>query len=211
MKFNDQQKKYALLAVGGAVLFLVLWLVFRPPEEAAQDEPLFSTQETTTTTSSSQTQAETDWYVDLKGAVANPGMYRIKEGMRLMDAIEMGGGFTDEADRNQVNLAKLLSDQEIVYVPKVGEEIPVVQEAAQGPAAAAPTEGGGGEEATEKININTADAAQLQQLSGIGEKRAQDIINYREENGSFQSVEDITNVSGIGQKTLENLRNSITI
>ncbi len=87
----------------------------------------------------------------------------------------------------------------------------MVQEAVQEPAAASPTVGGGGEEATEKININTADAAQLQQLSGIGEKRAQDIINYREENGSFQSVEDLTNVSGIGQKTLENLRNSITI
>lgn len=207
MKFDQQQKKLVLLATAGVLLFVLLWLVFRPSEEAVQEEILFSTEESSTVASSSQ--AETEWFVDLKGAVAHPGMYRINEGMRLMDVIEQAGGFTEEADRNQVNLAKLLSDQEIVYVPKNGEEVPAMQQAA-----AAPTDSPqltNSSEDTEKININTADATQLQQLSGIGEKRAQDIINYREENGSFQSVEDLMKVSGIGQKTLEKLRNSITI
>ncbi|MGM0212878.1 helix-hairpin-helix domain-containing protein [Enterococcus sp. AZ109] len=205
MKFDEQQKKVAMLA-GGAVFFLILWLVLRAPAKTASEELLFTTQETTTTsTTNSHDQATVDWFVDLKGSVVSPGMYRIKEGMRLMDAIELAGGFSEEADRNQVNLAKLLSDQEIIYVPKVGEEIPIIQETGQGTIATDKSED------TEKININTADSSQLQQLSGIGVKRAQDIINYREENGSFQSIEDLMNVSGIGQKTLENLRNSITI
>ncbi|EOH90176.1 helix-hairpin-helix domain-containing protein [Enterococcus pallens] len=207
MKFDQQQKKLVLLATAGVLLFVLLWLVFRPSEEAVQEEILFSTEESSTVASSSQ--VETEWFVDLKGAVAHPGMYRINEGMRLMDVIEQAGGFTEEADRNQVNLAKLLSDQEIVYVPKSGEEVPAMQQAAAAPTDSPQLTNSSAE--TEKININTADATQLQQLSGIGEKRAQDIINYREENGSFQSVEDLMKVSGIGQKTLEKLRNSITI
>lgn len=208
MKLDQQQKKLALLATGGLLLFALLWLVLRPTEGDVKEEVLFSTEETSTAVSSSS-QPETEWFVDLKGAVAHPGMYRVKEGMRLMDVIEQAGGFTDEANRNQVNLAKLLSDQEIIYVPKSGEEIPVMQQAAAAPTDLPQPTNSSTE--TEKININTADATQLQQLTGIGEKRAQDIINYREENGSFQSVEDLMNVSGIGQKTLEKLRNSITI
>lgn len=208
MKLDQQQKKLVLLATGGILVFTLLWLLLHPSEGSVEEEVLFSTEETSTVVSSSQ-MVETEWFIDLKGAVAHPGMYRVKEGMRLMDVIEQAGGFTDEADRNQVNLAKLLSDQEIIYVPKSGEEMPVMQQAA-----AAPTDSpqlSNSSSDSEKININTADATQLQQLSGIGEKRAQDIINYREENGSFQSVEDLMNVSGIGQKTLEKLRNSITI
>ncbi|MEO1770706.1 helix-hairpin-helix domain-containing protein [Candidatus Enterococcus ferrettii] len=207
MRIEQQQKKMAILAVGGILLFVLLWIVLRPSQETIHEEILFSTEETSTTVSSSQEHSE--WFVDLKGAIQQPGMYRIKEGMRLMDVIELAGGFTDEADRNQVNLAKLLADQEIIYVPKNGEEIPVVQQATD--KISDSPQSTTSDAAIEKININTADATQLQQLSGIGEKRAQDIIDYREENGSFQSVEDLMNVSGIGQKTLEKLRNSITI
>ncbi|MEG2645032.1 MAG: helix-hairpin-helix domain-containing protein, partial [Enterococcus sp.] len=90
------------------------------------------------------------------------------------------------------------------YVPKVGEEIPTINEETK--SAQNKTE-----DTNKKININTADASELQQLSGIGEKRAADIINYREANGSFQAIEDLMKVSGIGEKTLENLKDSITI
>ena len=90
-------------------------------------------------------------------------------------------------------------------MPKVGEEIPTITETPQQGTSTAASG------TTQKININTADATELQQLSGIGEKKAADIIKYREENGSFQAVEDLTKVSGIGEKTLENLKDSITI
>ncbi|MGO3912565.1 helix-hairpin-helix domain-containing protein [Enterococcus viikkiensis] len=199
-------KKYPYLfglpiVIGGLV---VAFLFLRAPAEETTAPELFSTteralQETTTTT-------EQEWYVDVKGAVKKTGMYRITQGMRLMDAIDLAGGFTSEADQNQVNFSKLLTDQEIIYVPKVGEDISVIGEVSQGKNSTTTASG-----AAEKININTADLTELQQLTGIGEKKAADIIKYREENGSFRAVEDLTKVSGIGEKTLENLKDSITI
>ncbi|MGO2638375.1 MAG: helix-hairpin-helix domain-containing protein [Enterococcus viikkiensis] len=199
-------KKYPYLfglpiVIGGLV---VAFLFLRAPAEETTAPELFSTteralQETTTTT-------EREWYVDVKGAVKKTGMYRITQGMRLMDAIDLAGGFTSEADQNQVNFSKLLTDQEIIYVPKVGEDISVIGEVSQGKSSTTTASG-----AAEKININTADLTELQQLTGIGEKKAADIIKYREENGSFRAVEDLTKVSGIGEKTLENLKDSITI
>ncbi|MGO3780649.1 MAG: helix-hairpin-helix domain-containing protein [Enterococcus viikkiensis] len=199
-------KKYPYLfglpiVIGGLV---VAFLFLRAPAEETTAPELFSTteralQETTTTT-------EQEWYVDVKGAVKKTGMYRITQGMRLMDAIDLAGGFTSEADQNQVNFSKLLTDQEIIYVPKVGEDISVIGEVSQGKSSTTTASG-----AAEKININTADLTELQQLTGIGEKKAADIIKYREENGSFRAVEDLTKVSGIGEKTLENLKDSITI
>ncbi|GCF94570.1 ComE operon protein 1 [Enterococcus florum] len=193
------------LTIFGISLITVLLLFMRNqglPEK--KEALLFSSESTEQTFASSQSSESKEWYVDVKGAINQPGLYRIKEGMRLMDAVELAGGFTKEADQKQINFAKLLSDQEVVYVPKNGEEIPEVQ---------LETGGQADKKAEEQIqiNINTADITELQQLSGIGEKKAQDIVNYREENGSFQSIDELTKVSGIGQKTLEKLRESITI
>ncbi|MBM7711701.1 ComEA family DNA-binding protein [Enterococcus xiangfangensis] len=171
--------------------------MFKNEPEEEVDPMIFATSSSQETKQSSQ-----EWYVDVKGAVKQGGMYRITQGMRLMDAIELAGGFTTEADQNQINFSKLLADQEIIYVPKIGEELPTIHETDSNKTTASETE---------KININTADVNELQQLSGIGEKRAADIVKYREENGSFRAVEDLTKVSGIGEKTLENLKDSITI
>ncbi|MBO0412108.1 helix-hairpin-helix domain-containing protein [Enterococcus hulanensis] len=196
-------KKYPyLLAIPIVFAAVAFFYLTKEPESPAADPALFSTESSITATTESKNQ---EWFVDVKGAVKKTGMYRITQGMRLMDAIDLAGGFTAEADQNQVNFSKLLTDQEIIYVPKVGEEIPTITETPQqGTSTAASS-------TTQKININTADATELQQLSGIGEKKAADIIKYREENGSFQAVEDLTKVSGIGEKTLENLKDSITI
>lgn len=199
-------KKYPYL-LGLTVIIIGLFMRFfllRTPAEETTDPELFSTSESTFQETTNTTEQE--WYVDVKGAVKKAGMYRITQGMRLMDVIDLAGGFTPEADQNQVNFSKLLTDQEIIYVPKVGETIPAIDEVSQGKSNT--TTGSG---TAEKININTADLTELQQLTGIGEKKAADIIKYREENGSFRAVEDLTKVSGIGEKTLENLKDSITI
>ncbi|MDT2658361.1 helix-hairpin-helix domain-containing protein [Enterococcus hulanensis] len=196
-------KKYPYLLAIPIVLAVVLFFYLnKEPESPAADPALFSTESSMAATTESKNQ---EWFVDVKGAVKKTGMYRITQGMRLMDAIDLAGGFSAEADQNQVNFSKLLTDQEIIYVPKVGEEIPTITETPQQGTSTAASG------TTQKININTADATELQQLSGIGEKKAADIIKYREENGSFQAVEDLTKVSGIGEKTLENLKDSITI
>ena len=152
------------------------------------------------------------WYVDIKGAVKVPQVVPVEPGMRVHDAIEMVGGVTEEADHGQVNLAQLLSDQMVIYVPKKGETVDSATEALVVDSQVLEI-GDKSELETENdlVNINTADVIQLQTLSGIGEKRATDIMNYREANGPFKTIDDLDQVSGIGEKTMEKLRPLITV
>lgn len=144
------------------------------------------------------------WVVDVKGAVVNPGIYEVAKNMRIQDAIDLAGGLLADANTRQLNFAQHLEDQMLIYVPLVGEEnetesgVPVSTPGKEMPGAA-------------KMNINTADVTSLQELPGIGEKKAQQIIAHRTEKGSFQAIEDIMEVSGIGQKTFEGLRELITV
>lgn len=175
---KDYLKKYPILfALPLVLLPIVFFFLTREPDDEISDPALFPTESSASLDTSESKDQE--WYVDVKGAVKKAGMYRIKEGMRLMNVIDLAGGFMEEADQNQLNFSKLVMDQEIIYVPKVREEIPTIKEE--------PSEGGSGtpEAETAKVNINTADATGLQQLSEIGEKKAADIIKYREENAVF--------------------------
>lgn len=148
-------------------------------------------------------------FIDIKGAVIYPNIYEMTSGQRLYDVVEKAGGFTEHADQNQVNLAQRLQDEMVIYIPMKGEDVP--EHLALSPVNSAGTGNEAEGEETQKININTADAAGLTTLNGIGEKKAQTIIDYREEQGPFMSVEDIKNVSGIGDKSFENLKDSITV
>ena len=155
------------------------------------------------------------WYVDIKGAIKVPQVVPVTPGMRVHDVVEMAGGVTAEADQSQVNLAQLVTDQMVIYVPKVGEEVSPSTEALVADSQVTESAISEGSEDTSSegdlVNINTADATILQTLSGIGEKRAADIINYRETNGLFETVDDLDQVSGIGEKTMEKLRPLITV
>ena len=145
--------------------------------------------------------------VDVKGAVRQAGVYELPVGSRVYDAVQKAGGMTDEANSQSVNLAQKLEDESIVYVAKNGEEVAPVASAS----ASAGTTGGEKQSKDGKVNLNTATEAELQTISGIGQKRAQDIIAYREEKGKFQSIDELKNVSGIGQKTLEKLKEHVTV
>lgn len=146
--------------------------------------------------------------VDVKGAVRQAGVYELPVGSRVYDAVQKAGGMTDEANSQSVNLAQKLEDESIVYVAKNGEEVAPVASVS----ASAGTTGDGEKQSKDgKVNLNTATEAELQTISGIGQKRAQDIIAYREEKGKFQSVDELKNVSGIGQKTLEKLKEHVTV
>lgn len=155
------------------------------------------------------------WYVDIKGAIKVPQVVPVTPGMRVHDVVEMAGGVTGEADQSQVNLAQLVTDQMVIYVPKVGEEVSPSTEALVADSkvteSAVSESSGDGTSDGDLVNINTADTTMLQTLSGIGEKRAADIINYRETNGLFETVDDLDQVSGIGEKTMEKLRPLITV
>ena len=144
--------------------------------------------------------------VDVKGAVKKPGVYQLQSNSRVHDALEKAGGLTDEADLKSVNQAQKLSDEAVVYVAKVGEN--AVDVTTSAPASAT---SGTGQTKSALVNLNTATEADFQTISGIGQKRAQDIIAYREANGRFKSVDELKNVSGIGAKTLEKLKEYVTV
>ncbi|GIN10558.1 hypothetical protein J26TS2_04250 [Shouchella clausii] len=141
--------------------------------------------------------------VDVKGMVASPGVYELEVGSRLFEAIEKAGGFTDSANREAVNLALRLEDEMVVYVPKEGEE-----EEGAGPVLAVEMNETDHEVT---ININEATESDLLTLQGIGPSKAAAIIGYREENGAFATVEELMNVSGIGEKTFEALEPFIRV
>lgn len=147
--------------------------------------------------------------VDIKGAVRRPGVYQLQPGARVFEAIEKAGGLTDEAEIKSINQAQKLTDEAVIYVAKQGEEgADVTQTVPESPSGQA---GGSQSGQTAKVNLNTATEAELQTISGIGQKRAQDILAYRETNGKFKSVDDLQNVSGIGAKTLEKLKEYVTV
>jgi len=141
--------------------------------------------------------------VYVSGAVHRPAVYEIAPGSIVRDAIEAAGGPLSNADLTRLNLALELRDQQRVHVPREGEVDP--PSAVSGGASESVEAAGG------PVNINTATAEELETLPGIGEVTAQRIIDYREANGPFETVEDIQNVSGIGPKTLEGMRDLITV
>jgi competence protein ComEA len=134
--------------------------------------------------------------VDIQGSVKTPGVYKMQNGERVIDAIRRAGGLLDEAETRSVNQAQKITDEMVIYVAAKGEEIePLVTK----------TEN----EKGEKLNINSAELSELQQLSGVGPSKAQSIISYREENGPFTSIEQLLEVRGIGEKTIEDWKDKI--
>ena len=142
--------------------------------------------------------------VDVKGAVKTPGVYQLKSSSRVHDALLKAGGMTDEADLKSINQAQKLVDEAVVYVAKVGENVVDVTTNTSTSRATSQAKSG-------FVNLNTETEADFQTISGIGQKRAQDIIAYREANGKFKSVDDLKNVTGIGAKTLEKLKEYVTV
>lgn len=132
------------------------------------------------------------------GAVAEPGIVELPLGARVVDAIAAAGGPSPDADFAGVNLARVVADGEQLRVPRIGEA-PAAGAAAVG----AETDG--------RVNLNTADAAALETLPGVGPAIAARIIAWREQNGPFRSVDELTAVSGIGERTLDGLRDQATV
>ena len=139
--------------------------------------------------------------VDVAGWVRHPGVYEFEEGARVIDAIDAAGGARSGAMLDSLNLAAPLTDGSQILVPKQGCE------------GGAPPPGatGGGAAPGGLINVNTAGATELEALPGVGEVIAQAIVDYRTENGPFTSVDQLLDVSGIGDATLENIRELVTV
>lgn len=201
--------KYLIISILAILTIFIARNVSLPKDESkvssTKDSEIFSSNRVTEHSSNLTFSSNKEsGYVDIKGAINTPGMYAFSGDTRVFDIVNDAGGFTEEADESRVNLSLKVIDQMVIVVPKNGEEIPDAIE----------TTGDNlkrSKESESKININTATLEELRQLNGIGEKKAQVIIQHREENGSFHSIEEIKQVSGIGDKTFENIQNSITI
>lgn len=138
-------------------------------------------------------------YVYACGEVVYPGVYEVKSDCRMFEVLSLAGGVTAEADLSRINQAELCYDGEKIYVPASGE----YDTFQDGEAGSGFSDG--------RVNINTADSEELQQLKGIGASRAEDIISYREKNGKFPDIEAIMQVPGIKQGTFDKIKDQIKV
>lgn len=136
--------------------------------------------------------------VYVTGAVHTPDVYVLPQDSIVKDAVEAAGGATEDADLERINLAVTVTDGQQIHVPRQGEDDSPVE-----PPSGQPATGG-------KVNLNTADSAALETLPGIGPTLAQRIIDYRQSHGPFERIEDLLQVSGIGQATFEGMKDLIT-
>ncbi|WP_324824031.1 helix-hairpin-helix domain-containing protein [Sinanaerobacter sp. ZZT-01] len=144
-------------------------------------------------------------FIDVSGAVHKPSVVQLTEGSRVFEAIELAGGINEEADTKNINLAQTLKDGEKIYIQTKEEALSGTKVESK---IHTNKEGGDGEN---KINLNRADSMELQKLKGVGPSTAERILAYREQYGAFKSIEELKNVSGIGEKTFEKLKNYIYI
>lgn len=152
-------------------------------------------------TSNFQSSTDSTIVVYICGAVKESKVITLKENSRICDAIDAVGGLTNEADLTNINLAYILEDGEKIYIPKNGEEIKNNEISSYLES----------NTSTNKININKATQTELETIPGIGPSTALKIINYRKENGKFLKIEDIKNVSGIGDAKFEKIKDYISI
>ncbi|WP_346817804.1 helix-hairpin-helix domain-containing protein [Bacillus paramobilis] len=198
MMWDFPKKWLGLVAIIGIVLFLLFWKTNQHTERSviAKDVQSKEIEKKSKPKISDTKEQKKIIVIDIKGAVVKEGVYEMKGGDRVKDAIEKAGGFLPEADRKKVNLAQMVQDQMILYVPNKNEQ---VQEAA----AASQGEG--------KVQINAASKEQLEKITGIGSRKAESILKYREEHGPFQKIEDLLEIDGIGVKSLEKIKDQIII
>ena len=149
----------------------------------------------------SQKEEETDIiYVQVSGAVNHPGVYELPLGSRVFQALELAGGMTQEAQEKSINQAQTLEDGQMIWVPTVEEAAALPK---QQPESLAKDDG--------KVNLNTATKEELQTLPGIGEAKAQSIVAWREEHGSFTQIEDIMKIEGIKEGVFSKIKDSVKV
>ena len=196
-----------ILAGGG------YWMLkhFHPALFLGEPDLVVETETTPPTPPSSTAQPEI--VVHVMGAVKSPGVYHLSTDARVHEAIQKAGGKTDQANLHSLNLAAKMRDGEQIYVPDIRQTPDVGQTIPTSSSSAAPPQPSVRRSASSdgsRININTATFQELQTLRGIGPTMAQRIIEYRQTSGRFATVDDLTNVKGVGEKTLEKIRDSIT-
>jgi competence protein ComEA len=190
-------------------LFFILIIVFNFIQTEQKNEVVFANQSKEENVIDKETENEkvlsadkkNEIMIDVKGAIKNPGVFQCKKGDRVFDAIRLAGGFQEKADQTKINLAEKLFDEMVIYVPVIGEEVEqsdINLNSVQS-------------EKSDAIDINHASQSELEKIPGIGPAKAKNILEYIETNGPFSSVEQLDEVNGIGNKSLEQMSPFIII
>ena len=184
MKKIEENFKYVILGV--LVLFTIISVLITNGASAKENDSIIK--------ENNQSNEKKYYYVDIKGEVKDPGVYKLKEGSRVIDAINASGGLKENANTYSVNLSKKITDEMVIIVPSNSENTNVSNNTITQ-----------NTKNSSLVNINTATTKELLSITGIGESKASNIVKYREENGNFSSIEDIKNVSGIGDSLFEKI------
>ncbi len=197
------KRQLKMIVIGTLVMMFVYYLSqFKIPDESVLlDEYLEQETKEVDEVVPEEIQEPIYYLVDVKGQVSQPGVYEVESTLRIHEVIRLAGGFLETANVEAMNLAQKIKDEMVIYVPHLDDEIPTDVEQTWSET----------NETNSKVSLNDATEAELQTLPGIGPSKAAAIVNYREETGSFQSIDELVNVSGIGEKTLEKLREYIEL
>ncbi len=231
MTFTYRHKKEIILVCLGLVLLLVIGFVFIYKNYTADDkEDENIVLNTKNDTKKDEEEEEEVYYqVDIKGEVINPGIYTVKEGSRVIDVIRLAGDLTEVADTSVLNLSKKVKDEMVIIVysydevnsftetkekEEIEQEACLSQNGIQNDACIKDSTDDTSSSSvviSGKVSLNTATLDELMTLPGIGEAKAQAIIEYREEVGAFQNIEELKEVSGIGDAIFDQIKENITI
>ena len=195
----DFPKKWlGLVVIIGTVIFLLFWKTNQHAEQTIMttDVQMKEVEKKGKPKELGTKEQKNPIVIDVKGAVFKEGVYEMKEGERVKDAVEKAGGFLPDAEIKKVNLAQVVQDQMLLYIPNKNEPV-------QEGAASSKKEG--------KVQINTASKEELEKITGIGSRKAESILKYREEHGPFQKIDDLLEIDGIGRKSLEKIKDQIII
>lgn len=221
MELQEKIKEYKIyLIIAGIIVGLITFNIYTLTlvNKDTEEEQIYPVKEKETKNKKIK--------IDIKGEIKVAGVYELDFGSRVVDAINKAGGITKQADTSIINLSKKLDDEMVVIVYSKNEVIslkksektdikeicPKINDACpEKVIEAIDKKETNNNSSTKKISINTATKEQLQALEGVGESKAKAIINYREENGNFKTIEDIKKVSGIGNSAFEKIKDNITV
>lgn len=207
MEFLNKKQKLIIGIIGAIMLFFIGFYIMNKVEDTNYIEVEELDEIDNSNNENINLVEEEKIKVHITGEVENEGIIEIDKDSRIADVIEKAGGLKEEADLSKINLAYLVKDGQKIYIPNIEEEIKeeyITEEAGDGVLPEEENTGG-------KVNINTAKQTELETLTGIGPSTALKIINYRNQNGNFNNIEDIKNVPGIGESKFENIKNDICV
>lgn len=207
--FNKINNKKVIVAISVVIISILIIIIICSNKDSSEEIIDSFEKNENIVVENTDTQEVEKNIIHITGEVRNTGIVEVNKGARIIDVIEQAGGLTEIADISKVNLAYVVKDAQKIYIPSIYDEAEIEYISTENGDNVIINDNNGGEK--NMININTATQTELEELSGIGPSTALKIVNYREENGNFKSIEDIKNVPGIGEAKYNNIKDMIEV